>query len=88
MFYYIEFQLLEIILNHEQFNKNNKEKGYKVKYHIWSKTDSNILCQILVTYIPDSFSKDKLISLDPSLDIQDEINYFIDNIITSIYKLS
>ena len=28
-------------------------KGYKVKYRIWNKSDSNALCQVLVTHIPD-----------------------------------
>ena len=72
----------------KDFNKDNQEKGYKIKYRIWNKSDSDALCQVLVTHIPDKVTKDKFILLDPSLDIQDEISYFIDNIITSFYKLS
>ena len=36
----------------------------------------------------DDVTKDKFILLDPSLDIHDEISYFIDDIITSFYKWS
>ena len=70
------------------FNKNNQEKGYKVKYHFWKKSDFDALCQVIVTHIPDSVTKDKFILLDSSLDIQDETSNFIDDIITSFYKLS
>ena len=70
------------------FNKDNQEKGYKIKYRIWNKSDSNALCQVLVTHIPDKGTKDKFILLDPSLDIQDEISYFIDNIIASYHSTS
>ena len=68
------------------FNKKNQENGYKVKYYILNKSDSNALWQVMVTCIPDKVTKDKFILLDPSLDIQDEISYFIDGIITSFYK--
>ena len=33
----------------KDFNKDNQGKGYKVKYHIWNKSNSNVLCQVLVT---------------------------------------
>ena len=72
----------------KDFNKDNQQKGIKVKYCVWNRSDSNALCQVLITHIPDSVTKDKFILLDPSLDIQDEISYFIDDIITSFYKLS
>ena len=72
----------------KDFNRDNQEKGFKVKYHIWNKSDSDVLCQLVVTHVPDKVTKDKFILLDPSLDIQDEISYFIDDIITSFYKLS
>ena len=80
--------LLDLRKTIKDFNKYNQEKGYKVKYHIWNKSDSNTLCQVLVTHIPDSVTKDKFILLDPSLDIQVEISYSIDDIITSFYKIS
>ena len=67
----------------KDFNRDNQEKGFKVKYRIWNKTDSDVLCQVVVTCIPDKVTKDKFILLDPSLDIQDEISYFINDIITS-----
>ena len=72
----------------KDFNKDNQEKGYKAKYHIWNKSDSNAMCQVLITCIPNKVTKDKFILLDPSLDIQDKISYFINDIITSFYKLS
>ena len=46
------------------------------------------LCQVIVTCIPDSVTKDKFLLLDLSLDIQNETSYLIDDIITSFYKLS
>ena len=51
-------------------------------------SDADVLCQIIVTHIPDSMTKDKFILLEPQLDIHDEISYFIDDIVTSYYKLS
>ena len=69
-------------------NKNNQEKGYKVKYSVWKKTDFDALCQVIVKCIPDSVTKDKFILLDLSLDIQGETTYLIDDIITSLYQLS
>lgn len=66
----------------KQFNEANHKNGYKVKYLIWNKSSSNAMCQVLVTHIPNSITKDKFILLDPSLDIQTEITYFIDDIIT------
>ena len=51
-------------------------------------SDTDVLCQIIVTHIPDKVIKDKFILLDPQLDIHDEISYFIDDIVTTYYKLS
>ena len=51
-------------------------------------TNIDALCQIIVTCIPDKVIKDKFILLDLQLDIHDEITYFIDDIVTSYYKLS
>ena len=51
-------------------------------------SDDDVLCQIIVTCIPDNVTRDKFILLDPQLDIRDEISYFIDDIVTSYYKLS
>ena len=51
-------------------------------------SDANVLCQMIVMCIPDIVIRDKFILLDPQLDIRDEISYFIDDIVTSYYKLS
>ena len=52
-----------------QYNRNNQEKGYKVKHHIRNKNNKTVLCQIFVTHMPDNHTIDKFILLDPSLDI-------------------
>ena len=44
--------------------------------------------RVLVTRIPDNFTIDKFILLYPSLDICEEMEYFIDDIVTSFYKIS
>ena len=48
---------------------------------------NTFLCQMIVTRIPDKVTKDKFILLDTKLDICDEISYFIDDLVTSFYKL-
>ena len=72
----------------EDFNTDNETKGFKVNYCLWNKSHTNVLCQIIVTFIPDKVTRDKFILLDTKLDICDEISYFIDDIVTSYYKLS
>ena len=84
----MEKLLLDLKKTVQDFNKTNKSKGFKAKYHIWNMSDTNVLCQIIVTHIPDNVIRDKFILLDPQLDIHDEISYFIDDIVTSYYKLS
>ena len=43
---------------------------------------------MIVTHIPDKVTRDKCILLDTKLDIHDEVTYFIDDLVTSYYKLS
>ena len=84
----MEKVLLDLKKTVKDFDRKNQEKGFKVKYHVWNKSHYNVLCQVVVTCTPDKVTKDRFVLLDPLLDIQDEINYFIDDIITSFYKLS
>ena len=42
---------------------------------------------MIVTRISDKVTRDKFILLDTKLDIRDEITYFIDDLVTSYYKL-
>ena len=84
----MEKLLLDLKKTVKDFNRDNEGKGFKVKYYLWNKSHNNVLCQVIVTRIPDKVTRDKFILLDPLLDIQDEISYFIDDIITSYYKLS
>ena len=84
----MEKVLLDLRKTVKDFNRDNQEKGFKVKYHVWNRTHYNVLCQVVVTRVPDKVTKDKFILLDLSLDVQDEISYFINDIITSSYKLS
>ena len=84
----MEKLLLDLKKTVRDFNRDNEGKFFKVKYHLWNKSHNNVLCQIIVTHIPDKVTRDKFILLDPLLDIHDEISYFIHDIITSYYKLS
>ena len=84
----MEKLLLDLKKTVRDFNMDNKGKGFKAKYHLWNKFYTNVWCQVIVTRIPDKVTRDKFILLDPQLDIHDEISYFIDDIITSYYKLS
>ena len=84
----MEKLLLDLKKTVKDFNRDNEGKGFKAKYHLWNKSYTNVWCQIIVTRIPDKVTRDKFILLDPQLDIHDEVSYFIDDIITSYYKLS
>ena len=42
---------------------------------------------MIVTHILDKVTRDKFILLDTKLDIPDEISYFLDDLVTSYYKL-
>ena len=80
--------LLDLQKTVEEFNKTNETKGFKANYCLWNKSQTNVLCQIIVTHTPDKVTRDKFILLDTQLDIRDEISYFFDDIVTSYYKLS
>ena len=71
----------------DDFNNINQTKGFKAEYSLWNRTYNTILCQMIVTHIPDKVTRDKFILLDTKLDIRDEILYFIDDLVTSYYKL-
>ena len=71
----------------DDFNNINQTKGFKAEYSLWNRTCNTILCQMIVTRIPDKVTRDKFILLDTKLDICDEILYFIDDLVTSYYKL-
>ena len=79
----MEKRLLDLEKTVKYFNRDNEGKGFKVKYCLWNKFHYNVLCQVIVTHAPDKVTRDKFILLDPLLDIQDEISYFIDDTITS-----
>ena len=84
----MEKLLLELQKMVEDLNKVNETKGFKADYCLWNRSQRNVLCQIIVTHIPDKVTRDKFILLDTKLDIHDEISYFIDDIVTSYYNLS
>ena len=71
----------------DDFNNINQTKGFKAEYSLWNKTHNTVLCQIIVTRIPDKVTRAKFILLDTKLDICDEVSYFIDDLVTSYYKL-
>ena len=83
----MEKLLQELEKTVDDFNNINQTKGFKAEYSLWNRTYNTILCQMIVTYIPDKVTRDKFILLDTKLDIHDEILYFIDDLVTSYYKL-
>ena len=72
----------------DDFNKINETKGFRAEYSLWNRTHNTVLCQMIITCIPDKVTRDKFILLDTKLDIPDEISYFIDDLVTCYYKLS
>ena len=83
----MEKLLLELEKTVDNFNNINETKGFRAEYSLWNRTHNTVLCQIIITCIPDKVTRDKFILLDTKLDIQDEISYFIDDLVTSYYKL-
>ena len=83
----MEKLLQELEKTVDDFNNINQAKGFKAEYSLWNRTYNTILCQMIVTRIPDKVTRDKFILLDTKLDIRDEILYFIDDLVTSYYKL-
>ena len=83
----MEKLLQELETTVEDFNNINQIKGFNAKYSIWNRTYNKVLCQVIVTRLPDKVTRDKFILLDTKLDIRDEITYFIDDLVTSYYKL-
>ena len=68
----------------DNFNNIHETKGFRAEYSLWNNI---VLCQMIVTCIPDKVTRDKFILLDTKLDIHDEISYLIDDLVTSFYKL-
>ena len=83
----MERLLQELEKTVEDFNNINQIKSFNAKYSIWNKTPTKVLCQVIVTRLSDKVTRDKFILLDTKLDIRDEITYFIDDLVTSYYKL-
>ena len=65
-----------------------KQKVSELNILFGTSPKPTVLCQMIVTCIPDKVTRDKFILLDTKLDIRDEITYFIDDLVTSYYKLS
>ena len=83
----METLLQELQKTVDDFNNINQAKGFKAEYSLWNRTYNTVLCQMIVTRISDKVTRDKFILLDTKLDICDEITYFIDDLVTSYYKL-
>ena len=83
----MEKLFLELEQTVDTFNNINETKGFRAEYSPWNRTHNTVLCQIIVTHIPDKVTRDKFILLDTKLDILDEISYFLDDLVTSYYKL-
>ena len=83
----MEELFLELEKTVDNFNNINETKGFRAEYSLWNRTHNTVLCQVIVTHIPDKVTRAKFILLDTKLDIHDEISYFIDDLVTSYYKL-
>ena len=83
----MEKLFLELEKTVDNFNNINESKGFRAEYSLWNRTHNTVLCKMIVTRIPDKVTRDKFILLDTILDIRDEISYFIDDLVTSFYKL-
>ena len=84
----MEKVLLDLEKTVDDFNIINETKVFRAEYSLWNKSQTTVLCQMIVTCITDKVTRDKFILLDTKLDIRDEITYFIDDLVTSYYKLS
>ena len=82
----VSFFLLETILTLWK-HFFNQTKGFRADYSLWNRTHNTVLCQMIVTHIPDKVTRDKLILLDTKLDVRDKMSYFLDDLVTSYYKL-
>ena len=83
----MENLLQELEKTVQDFNNINQIKGFNAKYSIWDRTSTKVLCLVIVTRLSDKVTREKYILLDTKLDIRDEITYFIDDLVTSYYKL-
>ena len=83
----MEKLLQELETTVQDFNNINQIKGFNAKYSIWDRTSTKVLCQVIVTRLSDKVTREKYILLDTKLDIPNEITYFIDDLVTSYYKL-
>ena len=83
----MERLLQELEKTVEDFNNINQIKCFNAKYSIWNRTSTKVLWQVIVTRLSDKVTRGKFILLDTKLDIRDEITYFIDDLVTSYYKL-
>ena len=83
----MEKLFLELEKTVDNFNNITDPKGFRAAYSLWNRTHNTVLCQMIITRIPDKVTRDKFILLDTKLDIRDEISYFIDDLVTSFYKL-
>ena len=79
----MEKLLLDLEKTVDDFNNVNVTKGFRAEYSLWNKSQTTVLCQMIVMRIPDKVIRDKFILLDTKLDIRDEITYFIDDLVTS-----
>ena len=83
----MEKLFLELKQTVNVFNSIHETKGFTAEYSFWNRTPTSVLCQMIVTHIPDKVTRDKFILLDTKLDIPDEISYLLDDIVTSYYKI-
>ena len=65
----MEKLFLELEKTVDNFNNVNETKGFRAEYSLWNRTHNTVLCQIIVTCIPDKVIRDKFILLDTKLDI-------------------
>ena len=60
---------LELEKTVDNFKNINETKGFRAEYSLWNRTHNTVLCQMIVTPIPDKVTRDKIILLNTKLDI-------------------
>ena len=65
----MEKLFLELEKTVDNFNNINETKGFRVENSLQNRTHNTVLCQMIVTHIPEKVTRDKFILLDTKLDI-------------------
>ena len=59
----MEKLFLELKKTVDNFNNINETKGFRAEYSLWNRTHNTVLCQMIVTRIPDKVTRENLFYL-------------------------